>query len=126
MAKEKQKIDNITAALMIGTAILIDSIQALLTMILIGPFVNWMISIFAWMTFFLWFILKGVRFTSNPKRVFTFLGGSLLEAVPIIATLPVWTAVISTTIFTMRAERKLKSSLGKPLASPLSKVIKSV
>ena len=65
---------------MIGTAILADGIQVFLTLILIGPFVNWLISIFAWLTFFFWFYLKGVNFTNNPKKIFTLAGGSLLEA----------------------------------------------
>jgi len=126
MEKEKEKIDNIDATLMIGTAILIDGTQTFLTLILIGPFVNWLISIFAWMTFFLWFMLKGVKFTKNPKKIFTLAGGSLLEAIPIIASFPIWTLTISTTIFMERAENKLKSALGKDLGSPLSKIAKKI
>lgn len=120
------KIDNITAVLMIGTAVLIDSIQAFLLFILIGPFVNWLISIFAWMTFFLWFMLKGVTFTKNPKKIFTLAGGSLLEVIPIVASLPIWTLTISTTIFMERAENKLKSTLGGQLGGPIGKLAKKI
>jgi len=126
MTENKKKIDNIDATLMIGTALLIDGTQAFLTLILIGPFVNWLISIFAWMTFFLWFMLKGIKFTKNPKKIFTFMGGSLMEIIPIVASLPAWTATITTIIFMERAENKLKSSLGKQLGSPIGKVIKNV
>ncbi len=126
MQKNNPKIDNITATLMISTAVLVDGIQAFLTMIFIGPFVNWLISIFAWMTFFLWFMLKGIKFTNNPKKLFTLAGGSLLEAIPIIASFPIWTLTISTTIFMERAEKKLKSTLGKDLGTPISKIIKNI
>jgi len=126
MQKEKVKIDNITTTLMIGTALLIDSVQTLLTLVLIGPFVNWLISIFAWMTFFLWFLLKGVKFTNNPKKIFTFMGGSLAEFIPIIASLPIWTCTITMTILTIKAEKKLKSSLGKKIGGPISKIVKNV
>jgi len=126
MKKEKEKIDNITTTLMIGTAVLVDGTQFLLTIVFIGPFVNWLISIFAWMTFFLWFIIKGVKFTSNPKRVFTFMGGSLIEVIPVIATLPAWTLTITITILTIKVEEKLKSTLGKPLGGPIGKVIKNI
>jgi len=126
MEKNKEKIDNITATMMISTAILVDGIQAFLTLIFIGPFVNWLISIFAWMTFFLWFALKGIKFTNNPKRVFTFMGGSLLEIIPGIATLPAWTATITITILTIKAEKKVKNILGKQLGGPMSKVVRKI
>ncbi len=121
--KKKEKIDNITAVLMIGTAILADGIQVFLTLILIGPFVNWLISIFAWLTFFFWFYLKGVNFTNNPKKIFTLAGGSLLEALPIIASFPIWTLTISTTIFMDKAESKLGAPVGK--IAKLGKIIKT-
>ncbi len=126
MEKNKEKIDNITATMMISTAILVDGIQAFLTLIFIGPFVNWLISIFAWMTFFLWFALKGIKFTNNPKRVFTFMGGSLLEIIPGIATLPAWTATITITILTIKSEEKVKKILGKQLRGPMSKVARKI
>lgn len=121
--EDKEKIDNITAAMMISTAILVDGIQILLTIIFIGPFVNWLISIFAFMTFFLWFMLKGVKFTSNPKRVFTFMGGSLMEVIPGIATLPAWTATIVITLLTIKTEEKVKKILGKQLGKPIGKMV---
>jgi len=126
MEENKEKIDNITATMMISTAIIVDGIQAFLTIIFIGPFVNWLISIFAWMTFFLWFALKGIKFTNNPKRVFTFMGGSLLEIIPGIATLPAWTATITITILTIKAEKKVKNILGKQLGGPMSKVVRKI
>lgn len=126
MSKDKVKIDNITATMMISTALLVDGIQIFLTMIFIGPFVNWLISIFAWMTFFLWFALKGVKFTANPKRVFTFMGGSLCEVIPGIASLPVWTATITMTILTIKAEKEVKKVLGKQLGKPLGKMVTKV
>lgn len=96
--KDKVKIDSVTAAFMIATALFFDGVQAFLTLILIGPFVNWMISIMAWLTFFLWLSIKGVRFTQNPKNFFTFNGGALCEMVPLVASLPAWTLAITTLV----------------------------
>ena len=116
MEKKKEKIDNITATLMIGTAVLFDGFQAFLTLLLIGPFVNWLISIFAWLTFFLWFMLKGVHFTKNLNKLFTFMGGSLMEIIPVVDALPAWTATIIITILMIKAEDKLDT--------PISKIVK--
>ncbi|MCK4386782.1 MAG: hypothetical protein KAV41_01695 [Candidatus Pacebacteria bacterium] len=109
--ENKTKIDNITATLMIAAALFYDGVQTLLTAVGIGPFVNWLISIFAWLTFWLWFTIKGVSFTNNPKRLFTFMGGSLLEIIPLIATLPIWTANITATVFITKAENKIKKAI---------------
>ncbi|MCK5021856.1 MAG: hypothetical protein KAR54_01235 [Candidatus Pacebacteria bacterium] len=88
------KIDKTTATFMVIIAFLIDGIQGFLTLILIGPFVNWLISIFAWLTFFLWFAIKGVRFSKDTKSLLMFTGGGLMEVIPLIASLPGWTITI--------------------------------
>jgi hypothetical protein len=54
------------------------------------------------------------------------MGGSLAEFIPIIASLPIWTCTITMTILTIKAEKKLKSSLGKKIGGPISKIVKNV
>jgi len=111
--EKKEKIDNITVVLMLSVALFFDGFQALLTLLLIGPFVNWLISIFAWLTFFLWFLLKGVHFTNNPKKILTFMGGSFTEIIPLVSSLPIWTATVALTILMIKAENKLGAPIGK-------------
>ena len=54
--KENQKIDASDSFLMLGTALFFDSLQWLLNFIFLG----WIIMIFAGLTFFLWFRIKGI------------------------------------------------------------------
>ncbi|MBU1046334.1 hypothetical protein KKH36_00965 [Patescibacteria group bacterium] len=103
--ENKGKIDNITGILMISTALFIDGFQFLLLILLIGPFVNWMISILAFMTFWLWFTLKGVKFIRNPKNFFTLSGGTLVEIIPILGSLPAWTLTITSLVLMNKLER---------------------
>ena len=113
MENKNGKIDNITAVLMIGVALLIDSIQLVLTIFGIGLFINWLISILAWLTFFLWFVLNGVSFMKKPKLFFTLSGGGLVETIPILplSALPGWTATIITIIFMTKVKSKIKKAI---------------
>ncbi len=103
-----QRIDNITAIFMIVTALLYDAAQAFLDLILIGLVVNWILDIWAWLTFFIWFKLRGVSFT-NPKRAISFNGGFIAELIPAINALPIWTAVVIILVITVKTEDKLAS-----------------
>ena len=98
--KKTGHIGNITGGCVIATALFIDGLQAFFTFILIGPFINWLISFFAYLTFWLWFTLNGVKFTKNPKNFFMLNGGALCEIIPILANLPAWTLTITTLVIT--------------------------
>lgn len=88
-------ISKTDAFLMISVALFYDLLQAGIDLITFGFgfTVNWLVSIWAWLTFFLWFKIKGVDF-KQWKNTLGFNGGAFMEIIPIplINSLPVWTA----------------------------------
>ncbi len=112
--KAEQRINNVTAILMIITALAYDAAQAFLDFILIGLAVNWILDIWAWLTFYIWFKIKGVGF-ANPKRAVSLNGGFIIELIPAVNALPVWTAAVIILVITVKTEDKLASI--SPLAS---------
>ena len=77
---------------MIGVALFFDFLQFILGFVYMG----WLVGIFAGLTFWLWFKMKGISFM-KPKRFAAFGGASLLEIIPIpfVASLPAWTAAVA-------------------------------
>jgi len=65
-----------------------------------------LISVWAWLTFYVWFKIRGVSFI-NPKRFAVLNGGALLEMIPVINTLPAWTLAVFLLIGITRAEELL-------------------
>lgn len=113
-SQSQQRVDSITAILMIIVALLYDAVQAFLDFILIGLVVNWILDVWAWLTFFIWFKLKGVSFT-NPKRAISLNGGFIAELIPAVNALPIWTAAVIIMVITVKTEDKLASI--SPLAA---------
>ena len=93
MPEEKKGLDNITIALMIGVALFYDALQILLAFLFMG----WVVGIFAGLTFYIWFKIRGLNFM-KPKRFLTFGITSIIEMLPSllipISALPVWTGSI--------------------------------
>ena len=102
----KPKINNATAFLMIGTAAAIDGLQAFLEWIVIGFYINWLIDIGTWGLFFWWFKSKGVSFM-NVQKALVFNGLALLEIIPAIDELPLWTLDILLMLAIVKAEDKM-------------------
>ena len=96
-------ITRFDAVLMVCVALLYDALQVGLNLIMVGFgfLVTWIISIWAWLTFYLWFKLKGVSFMkwSNTLKL---NGGGFFEIIPIplVSALPLWTAAVVTLILT--------------------------
>ncbi|MDO8569321.1 MAG: hypothetical protein Q7R89_00840 [bacterium] len=94
MPEEKKGLDNTTIALMICTALFYDALQILLAFLFIG----WVVGIFAFLTFYVWFKLRGLNFM-KPKRFLTFGITSVIEMLPSLliplSALPTWTAAIT-------------------------------
>jgi len=90
----ESKISDMTAVLMIGTAIFCDAAQALIGWIpIVGNILADLFSIVIFLTFFLWFWMHGIKMIS-PKRLTAMVGGGLVEMVPYINLLPAWTGVV--------------------------------
>lgn len=107
------RINSNTTFLMVSVAVAVDSIQFMLGGILfiplIGfilfPIINVLLSLFVWMTFFLWFKIRKVGFIDRGwGKIVIWLIGASIEIV--FGVLPAWTPVIIATIWFVRAEDK--------------------
>ncbi len=89
MQEKEQGLGNPTIIFMFVVAIFFDVTQWLLAFI----FMDWLVSIFAYLTFFLWFKLKGISFM-KPKRLVVAGTSFLLEIIPFVAALPALTGAV--------------------------------
>lgn len=98
-AKQKRKIGNDQAAMMIAVAVMVDLFQFVLGFFLIGVVLNFFISFMAFLIFWFWFILNG-------RVSITFFGTAFGEMVPIpfFNILPIWTLGITATIVMTRVK----------------------
>lgn len=94
MENEERKINKETAFIMVGVALFIDLIVILLNFIP-GPgwIIIWLVNVIVWSTFYIWFKVKGVSF-STSRRALSLGGGLLIEMIPIIDILPAWTMAV--------------------------------
>ena len=86
---EKKGLSSSTIGLMAGVAIFLDTLKALLDFIFMG----WLVTIFYYMTFWLWFKMKGLNFFTL-KRAPTQVIGFLIEMIPGINILPAFTFTV--------------------------------
>lgn len=94
-----------TFILMLIVALLFDGIQILLQFIPIaGQILGSVIGLLAFMTFFLWFALKGTRFLTAGKMM-TMTGTLFVEAIPLVGSLPLWTLSIVLMFITSKLGR---------------------
>ena len=80
------------AACLVIVAFLIDGIQALFTLLVIGVVLNPVISVGADFLFWLWFQLLGISTISNPKKFFVMLAQAIGESISGVDALPLLTA----------------------------------
>ena len=81
-------------SLMTAVAGVYDGAQFLVDLLsfgLLGWLINPLIDLWAFMTFFMWFSLRGASF-ARPSRALTMGLTSFLEMVPFFNDLPTWTA----------------------------------
>ncbi len=123
-----------TFILMIAVSLLFDGIIAapkLLDLIpaldiLTAPaniMVSILVGIWAWLTFYVWFKLHGVTF-SSPKRMFSLPAAFILKLIPFLGMLPEWTGAVTLLFITTRGEEELAKTLEKvgKVAGGVSKV----
>lgn len=100
------RIGGFTAGLMIAVALIYDGAQALIELITLG-FLGWLINpiidLWAFLTFFTWFTLKGASFI-RPSKALTLGGTTMLEFIPFFNDLPIWTAGVIIMIAQTSAE----------------------
>jgi len=76
------RVSKTTGVLMIYTALFIDVLEMLLEWMIIGLVLNYFITIFAGLLFWLWFAIKGVPFWVKPSRLITLGITFLAELIP--------------------------------------------
>lgn len=104
--QKRERIKKWMAACLIIVAGCVDAAQALLTALAIGAVLGPVISAVAWFGFWVWFMILGVSFVSNPKKLLTMGTAGVLEVVPVLGALPAFTAGIAITVFMTMAEDK--------------------
>jgi len=104
--EKKERIKTWMAVAMIIVALCVDGAQALLILLGIGLALGTIITVVAYLVFWIWFMLLGVSFAANPKKLLTVGIGGIGEALPIFNFLPAFTAMIATVVFMTKAEDK--------------------
>lgn len=114
MPEEQKGLNNTTIALMISVAVFYDVLQLLFTFIFMG----WLVGIFAGLTFYVWFKVRGLSFM-QPKRFMTFGGASFIEMFPLLplSALPAWTAAIVFLALDSKIKKMLPASVAKAVSS---------
>jgi hypothetical protein len=103
--EQEKELPNGTAILMIGTAILLDCIQALTGLVpIIGQIIGWLVDAVALFGFWLWFKMHGISF-SKKKRGLTLGIGALVELIPLINILPAWTLAVVRLVLTTKTKK---------------------
>jgi len=114
------------SGLMIAVAVIYDLVQIALTWLLgwigVGFIGSWLMTIWAGMTFGLWFTLKGASIISG-KRAAALGIGAIIEAIPLLNALPGWTVSVIISLSVTRAEDFLAGS-ALPIAPLAKKVLR--
>lgn len=97
--KKEKKLSSTTIFLLIIVALFFDLLQIIFTFLFLG----WLISFYAFMTFWLWFKLKGISF-ATPKRSGIAGGGFIIELVPFLNMLPAWTLAVTLIILDVKSK----------------------
>ena len=91
--RQTLEINPIESGFMVGFALFVDGIQWVLSILIIGFAVNWIISGVAWVAFFLWLKLKGASM-ADARGTRIMLASISVFGVEILPLnwLPAWTA----------------------------------
>ncbi|OHB14884.1 MAG: hypothetical protein A2431_02945 [Candidatus Zambryskibacteria bacterium RIFOXYC1_FULL_39_10] len=104
--EKRERIKKWMAVCLITVAVCVDLAQALLTAVAIGAVLGPVISAVAWFGFWVWFMILGVSFVSNPKKLLSMGGAGIIEIIPVFGALPAFTAGVAATVFITMAEDK--------------------
>lgn len=117
---------------MLVVAILFDVVQdALGSIDFVLPGLGWlidcMISIFAWLTFYVWTSMKGWGLSDTLKQMLVNWGLPVIEFIPLLNLLPAWTLKIVLTYSFLKAEDILyNATKGKLDAEKVANYYKAV
>jgi hypothetical protein len=92
-------------ALMVIVALIIDAIAALLVFLAVGLIADTILSVGAWLMYYIWFKVRGVKFGSRSALRMGVT--TVAELIPAVNALPMWTAGIIWTLSAMILEDEL-------------------
>lgn len=114
MNSGERRITKSTAGMMVIVALLFDLIEILLNLVpFLGWILIWLMDMLVWLTFFLWFKVRGVGFSS--KRSLSLGLGLLIEIIPVVDILPGWTLAV---ILMIRSSWKEDDLAAKTVEGP--------
>lgn len=104
---------------MVSVALAYDGIQALFDLLhlipvvgnIIAAIITALISVAAWLTFYIWLKMHGVHFNS-AKRILTMGGGFFLELLPVLNMLPAWTLAVVLIYMTTKMPKMAQVAVG--------------
>ena len=89
--------------LMTYTAMFYDGVQAILTLLVVGAVLNYVITGLAILTFFFWFKMKSIALL-NQKTIKIILKGGAVEMIPVVNAWPSTTRAVRAIIKLSREE----------------------
>ncbi len=116
------KISLMEWGLVIGALFVCDLLQAGLDLLVIGEFTNPFFDLIIGMSFGLYLQMRGESLT-KPSRAFGLLGTFLLEMVPLIDDLPLWSLDGLFNMLVSRPDILNKVSMGIPGSGVVNKLI---
>ena len=113
---KQEKIGPVTIFSLVAIAILVDLIQFLLTLTVLGAVFSWFLTPLVWIVFFIWFQLLGVQYITNKGggKLFTSLSAIVVELVPFINALPATTTGVAILIYQHNKEVRKKEKKNAP------------
>jgi hypothetical protein len=112
MGEVRYRVSGVSMGFMIAIAAIFDLLQFLLTLTVIGSLLAWLVTVFAGMIFFVWFLILGINYFSGKKaaaKVGTILSTSVLEFIPILNALPTITIGVITIALVSRMEDRMSA-----------------
>lgn len=108
MAAPGHKVGNVTAGAMVAVAVVIDILQGLLTLTVLGSVVSLFISLIAGFGFWLWFAILGVSYLSKGagKKIALSAATFVIELIPFVNAIPAMTVSVLGIIIIERQNEK--------------------
>lgn len=106
--ESEYRISKASELLMTYTAGFYDGIQVILTLLVVGVLLNYIITGLAILTFFFWFKMKSIALL-NPKTIKIIMKGGVVEMIPVVNAWPSTTRVVRAIIKQSREDDSAKN-----------------
>lgn len=103
------KIGNVEWGLVIGATAVVDVVQFILDIFVIGAIANRFVDIVVGMALAFYFWIRGIKM--NAKKVLSLIASFVGEEIPVLDTLPLWTLDVILIMAWDKAEGKIEKAL---------------